>query len=220
MVEWFTSFKRRPSTTSILRRLERHDFFTAFHGARPLDVNSYYENGITIADISELNQQARKFLISDQYPQITTAILERAIAGASSIHDKTLFLIIDEREASGHYMIYGSEHICGIAAAMHRETGLDCRQILKTFGKPTQFRVTLPRKMIPDDQLHKLADHINGFYWDERRRTDPPRIDWSWILAQSIPGKYIFDHVHPESIPDPLLHYYPYRYRDNFPCFI
>ena len=215
--EWFRAFRRKPSENSIYRRLSEYGFFISFHGARPSDVASYHANGIALGDVNALNHQAKQMLISGRYPQITAALVDEAIAKASTIHDKTLFLVIDEREVSGHYMIYGSEHICGIAASMSHKAGIDCRQLLKDFGTPTQFRIALPRDCIPDDQLRQLAAHIAEFCWDERKRKHPPSIDWSLILTESIPGKYILDHVHPESIPDPLLRYHCYRYRENFP---
>ena len=40
--------------------------------------------------------------------------LEKAIMVVLGIHDKTVFAVLDDREVPGHYLIYGSEHICGI----------------------------------------------------------------------------------------------------------
>ncbi len=77
--------------------------------------------------------------------------------------------VLDAREISGHYLIYGSEHICGIAASMVRQVGLDCRQSLKRFGTPTVFRVALPREIIPKSQLRELAGHLREYGWEMRK---------------------------------------------------
>jgi hypothetical protein len=215
--EWFTAFRRKPSTALIQRRLAEYESFISFHSARPVDVASYYEKGLELAQVEKLNAQARERLLSSRYGEITSAILERAITEASIYHDQTLFLVLDEREISGHYLIYGSEHICGIAASMTREAGLDCRQLLKNFGTPTVFRVALPPEIIPGDQIHELAEYLRESSWEERKRVRPPMIDFSFILKQPVAAEHILDHVHPESIPDPLLFNYPYSYRDNFP---
>ncbi|OJV10103.1 MAG: hypothetical protein BGO12_13665 [Verrucomicrobia bacterium 61-8] len=192
----------------------------SFHCARPLDLSAFYKDGLRLGDIKDLNQRAREIFLSSRYPQITTAIFDLAIENASDIHDQKLFAVLDEREISGHYLIYGSEHICGIGASMVRQVGFDCRQILKLHGTPTVFRVDLPRDLIAESQLRDLAADLVESCWDERKRERPPRIDWSWIMDKEIPGVYVLDHVHPELIPDPLMRYIPYRYRDNFPCFI
>ena len=218
--EWFTAFRRKPSVTAIYRRLREYDSFVSFHSGRPVDVQAYYKNGLQLADVQKLNQQARDRLLSDRAPEITRDILEAAIAKASTYHDKTLFLVLDAREISGHYLIYGSEHICGIAASLVRQVGFDCRQLLKHFGTPTVFRVDLSRAIIPEDQLRAWARHLREWTWESRRDPHPPCIDWSFILKQSIPAEHILDHVHPDRIPDPLLFGTIYTYRDNFPCFV
>lgn len=218
--KWFRSYRRKPAVESIHARLREYDSFVSFHCARPTDVSSFYKSGLRLGDIESLNRHAREILISPEYPWITPERFERATADASGIHDKTLFAVIDEREISGHYLIYGSEHICGIAASISREVGFDCRDILKYHGTPTVFRMAIPRELIPDSQLHDLAEHVMEMYWDERKRERPPRVDWSWILKQGIPGRHVLDHVHPEKIPDPTMQYIPYRYRDNWPCLI
>ena len=217
--EWFTAFRRKPSVTAIYRRLREYHSFVSFHSGRPVDVDAYYVNGLQLADVAKLNEVAKERLLSERAPQITPQILEAAIAKASRYHDKTLFLVLDAREISGHYLIYGSEHICGIAASMVNDVGIDCRQLLKYFGTPTVFRVALPREIIPEPQLRDLACHLREWTWESRRDKEPPRIDWSFVLKEPVSAEHILDHVHPERIPDPLLHGIVYTYRDNFPCF-
>ena len=218
--KWFRSYRRKPTVDSLHKRLCKYDSFLSFHCARPSDVSSYYESGLRLGDFQSLNQRAREIFLSDKYPWITLERFEKVIGDVSGIHDKTLFAVIDEREISGHYLIYGSEHICGIGASLSHAVGFDCRDILKLHGTPTVFRVAIPRELIPDDQLQDLAKHIMEIYWGERKRDWPPRIDWSWILKQDIPARHVLDHVHPEEIPDPTKQYIRYRYRDNWPCLI
>jgi hypothetical protein len=203
----------------LISRLNEYDEFVVFHGCRPTNLESYYTEGFKIANIDELNEIARAMLHASQYPEITEAIFDEAIAGASRYHDKHLFFVIDEREISGHYLIYGSEHIAGIAALIHRAAGIDCKYILKRSGTPTVFRIALSRALIPNKLIEALASDIRAIVWDERRREGPPRFDWSFILREPVPYGHVIDHVHPESIPDPHMRNYPYRYRENFPDF-
>jgi hypothetical protein len=217
---WFKSFRRKPSAVAVLKRLREYDEIVSFHAARPLDPASYYATGIELGDVERMNARAREIFLSAGYPSITPPIVDKAIADASTIHDKTLFAVLDEREVSGHYLIYGSEHICGIAASMSRDVPMDCRQILKNFGTPTLFRISVPLDLIPEIQIQQLAEYLLRMVWDERRSKLAPRIDWSLILKNSIPATCMVDHVHPERIPDPLQYYFPYSYKDNFPCII
>lgn len=215
----FKSFRRKPAEDVLFNHVSSYDAFLLYHAARPLDVARYYEVGLEVADAKRMNARAREIFLSAEFPTISSGLLERAISDASTIHDKTLFAVIDEREVSGHYLIYGSEHICGIAAKLSREAGFDCRQILKNFGIPTLFRVSLPREMIPGRQLRNLSSYLLESVWDRRRLEHSPPLDWSFDLKCSIPSNCIVDHVHPERIPDPLQLNYPYTYKDNFPCF-
>jgi hypothetical protein len=217
--KWFTAYRRKPSIKAIQKHLSEYEFFIAYHGTRSADIESYYTFGLRSADYEELNRKAKTMLTTSEYPQITDALFEAAVAKASKLHDKNLFLLIDYRELSGHYMIYGSEYICGIAATMTRAVEIDCRQLLKRFGIPTLLRIALPREMIPEEQLYDFAGHIREYIWDERKRSAPPQIDWSFQIQDGIPGERLIDHVHPERIEDPHFQNYPYTYKNNFPCF-
>ena len=54
---WLGGQKRRPTIVSVTRYIQSHQKIVVFHGCRPLDVESYYTNGIRVADVAELNRR-------------------------------------------------------------------------------------------------------------------------------------------------------------------
>jgi hypothetical protein len=202
-----------------MHRLETYTSFIVFHGCRPTDVSSYYASGLQPSNLGNLDEVARSIFLSPHVPTVTEHALTRAIASISRNDHGKLCVVLDERDLirySGHYMIYGSEHLCGIGASLLRESGFDYRQILKRCGKPTVFRCRLPRVSIPQSQIENLARYLNEVTWeDDRRRPSPPLLDCSFILRDPIPAEHVLGHVHPEVIPEPHFYYLPYRYKDE-----
>ncbi len=216
---WFTAHRRRPSINALLKLIISHDAFIVFHGCRPRDVASYYSDGLRSSDLDELNRIAREVFLSPHVPPITEQALTAAITSISRLDHGKLYVVVDDRELiryCGHYMIYGSEHLCGIGASLTREHGFDYRQVLKCYGIPTVVRIRLPLSHIPPNQLRDLARYLHEATWeDDRHRTEPSLFNWAFILHQPIPPEQIIGHVHPEVIPDPLHQNLPYRYREE-----
>lgn len=214
---WFTAHRRRPSIATLRRHLQSYSGFIVFHGCRPLDVSSYYSSGLRASDLDSLNEVARRIFLSPDLPPVTERAFGAAIDSVSRLDHGKLYVVLDERDLlryCGHYMIYGSEHLCGIGASLTREHGFDYRQALKRFGTPTVVRFRLPHSSVPERQIDDLARHLHEVTWEDRHgQTSPPLVSWSFILSDPIPPEHILGHTHPQVIPDPLFHNIPYRYQ-------
>jgi hypothetical protein len=111
---------------------------------------------------------------------------------------------------SGHYLIYGSEHICGIAAGLSGTGIKEYRQVLK---RPTIFKLSLPFTLIDDADFAELAEVVHQWVPRVRAGRRPTEIDFTFLLQQSLPPRSVISHQHPMVIRDPILPMQPeYRY--------
>ncbi len=212
--DWLRAHKRCPSAEMVTHHLLNYETFVVFHGCRPVDVQSYYDEGLKISDLDRLNQIAREVFLTSSFPVITESALTEAIEQMDGDPGK-LFVVLDDRDLlqhCGHYMIYGSEHLCGIGANLSHRYGIDCRQLLKRRGRPTLLRIRLPRESIPPDEIDSLALELCDVWTESRRDAKPPQKDYCFSLDSSIDSRWILDHSHPDVIPDPLLGDIPYRF--------
>src|SRR5437867_4360730 len=113
---------RRQTRTSILDAF-RHLYrgIEVYHGCRPVDVSDYYRQGLRLGDRQALTQMARTVFLSGEFPEIDEARFEVALKRLSGIDNGVAFVMLDDRyllQRCGHYLIYGSEHMCGIAAQL------------------------------------------------------------------------------------------------------
>lgn len=207
----------RQSVLTILRILrEAYDAIEVYHAARPIDVDTYYRQGILLADHVNLTATAHRIFRSGEFPELDEAAFEIAVEQLSGIDNSRIYTGLDDRhllEHCGHYLIYGSEHVCGIAAALSRNHVRDYRQILKRSGRPTMFRISLPFHMVADSDLLELGALL--LEWARRIRAGrrPSKINFTFTLRASLPPSCIIGHEHPEIIKDPLLPMQPfYRY--------
>ena len=210
--------RRERKPAEILTYLRRFKGFIGFHGCRPIDVRPYYAKGIKLADHEELTAIARRIFVSPEFPEIRSEEFDLITSKISGIDHAKTYVVLDEQELigyCGHYLIYGSEHICGIAASLTRRGGRDYRQVLKRFGIPTVFRLAIPYESIPKLQLEQLADHLSEWCEEFIGWDDPPHFSWSFILDALLPPEFVVAHCHPDIVPDPLLRHFPYRYRDD-----
>jgi hypothetical protein len=224
--DWFCGHRRRPTVNALVRYLHRFRGFVVFHGCRPTEIELYHGNGLRPSDLQQLNEVARRLFLKGQFPEIDETGFEWAVElaskSASSANDEgKIFLAIDDEnliQHCGHYLIYGSEYICGIAAKLCRKYGGDYRQILKRFGIPTVFGVSLPIDDVGDQGVQSLARHLSRIIWESRAQPTPPMFDWTFTIKRALHPDEMLGHYHPVQIPDPLLGYTPYRYSEKSPA--
>ncbi len=216
---WLTQHRRKPTAESILKYLDARTAFIVYHGCRPTDLSSYYKHGLRPTNLDQLDHTAEKIFLAAGLPvTLTEAEFESTMRSTSRIDQGKLYVALDDEHlvcSCGVYMIYGSEHLCGIAAKLMRAHRYDFRQILKRFGTPTVFRMRIPRDMVPTHQIEQLAEFVHSVIWESRRQRRVPQIDWSFTFSTEIPPQYILDHTHPASIPDPLFNGRLYHYDES-----
>lgn len=119
-----------------------------------------------------------------------------------------VWLCLDDRvlvKDCGHYLLYGSESLCGIAARLSNEYK-DYRQVLVGRGTPTIFCCKVPIEYINDwvfDELcGDLLEEIFIYLLESERPFN--HLGFSFSLSRNIEPKYIESYYHPEEIRDPL----------------
>lgn len=179
-----------------------------FHGCRPRDVESYYRYGIQPANHRELDTQARQIFLTDEFPEVSAETIDNAIVRIGSSDEHRVHAILDDRvllNRAGHYLIYGSERVCAIAARLGPGELPDYRQALKRYGRPTVFEVAIPWEVPTEGELQHLSEYISRELAFVRRGESVSELDFTVTLYQPISPGQILSHYHPEVVIDPLL---------------
>ena len=79
---WFTSHRRRPSVTSLVRRFEIYSSFIVFHGCWPADASSYYASGLQPSNLDNLDAVARTIFLSAEASFGISAISDASKIGS------------------------------------------------------------------------------------------------------------------------------------------
>jgi len=188
----------------------------AYHGCRPADVNSYYTAGLLRSNSAALDIRAHEIFSSGEFPEITSAQVESAIAGLGARDNGSIFAGLDRDHLlahCGHYMIYGSERLCAIAAALGDDRTRDYRQILKRYGKPTLFHVALRWEQMTESDVEALARITSENLSKIRQQKRLSIAFTAFELYDLLPGSAILTHEHPDRIVDPLLGMTLYEFR-------
>lgn len=214
---WLGSHKRCPSLKALRAHLiEPFRGIVVFHGCRPSDVQSYFQDGIRIADHNALDQFAKTFFLSGRFPELTEEHFRSALESTFNIDDRKVYLAVDDRhllKCAGHYLIYGSERLIGIAARLHKFGVRDYRNALKTVGRPTLLKVVLPFEKIPPHQLRDFLELTRFHAWESRKDKHACPFDCTFALSEAVPKELLVGHEHPSRIPDPLHGSIPYLYQ-------
>jgi hypothetical protein len=220
---WFSRHRRCPTKKALINYIKLHDGFVVYHGCRPAAVDCYYNNGLRTSDLNHLNKIARSILRTEEFPEITDAtfcaavdsVMERSNA---AMENGQLHVALDDRhllDFCGQYMIYGSEHVGAIAAALARGGGRDYHDVLKRFGIPTILRISLLMQSLDSGVVESLAEYFRQFIWERRKAPVLPCFSWTFTLRSPILPERILGHCHPLEIPDPLHYGLPYRYTET-----
>lgn len=188
-----------------VRLEQQYSSFVAYHACRPVDVSSYYRDGLRVACHSDLARAALEVFASGQFPELSRDDVLAASEQMSDIDDDKLYVMLDDRdliEYCGHYLIYGSEYLTAIAAHLSDIYGCDYRQHLKSMGRATVFEVELPFEWMPEEyQMCLASDLSRAVFHDEPAH----EIDFTVTLSRPVPPECIRSHQHPMRIRDPFL---------------
>jgi len=181
-----------------------------FHGTRTDQVNQFYLEGLLALNSASARENILRIFSDAGCDEITEVIVDKAMSevGLETRENRVYFNFGEEfyPEEFGHYLLYGGEFICAVAA--HFPGARDYRQCLKKIGLPTLFVCDVPIAMISEYQLLGLAGSClsiafqmktygEDFCFDNER-------DFSVSIATNLPPSAIKGHYHPTNIRDPF----------------
>lgn len=190
--------------------LEHYDAIRAFHGARPGDVETYYENGLLLLDAERFEASVRSVFLSGGFPELTPAHIENAIqAVGRDLREGRLYFEANERmliDFCAHYMLYGSEYMVAIAA--HIKGHRDYRQLLKHRGTPTVFVCDVPLEYMHPKAVADFAGLAIEVLFESLLDADynHPSVGRGGgiCLRRPLSPDCIVSHYHPDGLRDPL----------------
>lgn len=221
--DWCSVESWAPLLTSIAARRVGHrivaaalhghyDGMIAYHGCRPPDVSSYYRDGLRASANGELDTRAHA--IFSCIPGVSAKLIDAAIAGLGRRDEGRIFVCVDKRHLiahANHYLIYGSERLQCIAAALG-ESAHTCLQALKRYGRPTVIRVALPWEFVTQSDSLYLARAVATDLASVRRGCAVSE-SWSGFeFGKPLPGQFVLAHEHPEALNDLHDGMRPYHY--------
>jgi len=180
-----------------------------YHCCRPLDISSYYQDGLLLPSKEVLLERTLYLLKSEKhskeilikyYDEAWETYNPKSTIGIMYLGISKEFLI----EHCGHYLIYGSELICSIARKLCIE------DVLKKQGKPTIFSIDIPISYINDSDVSELEMCIKK----NKRYKKPDSIEFGIFVKHSISPDLIVTHEHPSKIHDPFNWGTYYRFSD------
>ncbi|GFI04224.1 hypothetical protein IMSAGC005_03076 [Lachnospiraceae bacterium] len=182
---------------------QQFQFLRAYHGCRPLRISDYTENGLQILNKKRLfrltHELLGKYVEEKELNNIIETRWDRYPA-------KGIYFALDKNELlnqCGHYMIYGSEFVCGIAAQCF------CQPKLKQRGIPTIISANVPTALISDFTIQELVDKVQTHFYGAKT------VDFGFRITQNLSAKHIVKIEHPHKIADPLNGYLSYYYSEE-----
>lgn len=184
----------------------------AFHGCCPNETSSYYMQGIRRLNPQEYNKIAKEHFLSGKFPKLQESDVLAAIEDMKSDNREGLvFFEAHEKmllQYCGHYMLYGSEYLLGIAAALSRRDGSDYRRTLKEKGTPTVFVCDVPFKLIGFDTVLELSGCLIEVLFEKFLDSDykhpQPGNCFGFPIRYDLPPEFIVGHYHPDYVHDPI----------------
>jgi hypothetical protein len=180
---------------------EKYSHIRGYHGCRALNLNDYYKNGIAPITKNEALKRALNLLRSDSIDEDKIVkVFDSHWTSLIDSHKCVWFTLTKDELVNfcGHYLIYGSEFICGMAAELF------CQESLKK-GIPTIFHCDVPIEKIPSYYIDELIESL--------RTGDGCNFGFKVIGAISKDEIVRCEHL--EKIIDPLNGHIPYYWRQN-----
>jgi hypothetical protein len=189
--------------------VRRYSHLRCYHGCRPLDLNSYWRDGLRIAKTEELLSVARTRLTGPFCPEVSDIAFQCAVAKSKPYTEGEInFAFCDKAMMNefGHYALYGSEFITSVAMALPIPLE-DPRQLLKRSGTPTVLILDVPLIQIDRGMIEEIGRcMVQQLFCDALNRDHSE--DWSggFAITSNLPSDCIAGHYHPVKIFDPFLH--------------
>ena len=136
----------------------------AFHACCPRDVWEYFRIGLRPLSRRAAVRTARTLFLGQGTPPITEHLLHAALDELLPDRlDGRVYVGIDDRELledCGHYLMYGSEALAGVAAMLTKRLGWNVQCLLASLGTPTVLVVDVPCTRVSMSDLQELSSAI------------------------------------------------------------
>lgn len=147
-----------------------------FHAGRPDDPSSYYTLGIQALDWSRATENAVDFFLP-RCPELNRADINQAVeAVGPETRRGMVYVALDDRiflKGAGHYLIYGAEYLCGVAAELERLHSRPYQHILQTRGMPTILAALIPIEYAWRSERRQLAERLCRTIATDRSSSTP-----------------------------------------------
>lgn len=177
--------------------LRKYTHIRGYHGCSPTNLEDYYQSGIVPINKKFAQEQAIKLLSSDNISIDKVKKVFNSSWSELGDNHKYVWMALSKEELlnnCGHYLIYGSEFICCMAAELF------CQNSLRGKGKPTIFHCDIPIEIIANGYIDDMNEQI---------RNGNGSICGFKITGSLVP-KNIVRFEHPKKILDPLNGYEEY----------
>ncbi len=162
-----------------------------YHASRPIKIENYLEDGIHDFSKEEAYELVKNTLLQCNIGEKEIKVAFDKAWENGIHHFNTVCVGISQKELmnkSGHYLVYGSEFICGIAVQLY------CQRELKKIGVPTIFICDVAIDKIPSETLACIE---NGWFYDGKW-------DGGIYIRGNIEPFEIVDYVQPIEMFDPI----------------
>jgi len=198
--------------------LREYRAFRAAHGTRTNDLAQFYERGLRLLRVEEIEDRARSIFLNGRFKHATEGELQRAIDDiearkVSGGRNGRLYFCANERSLitksgrSGHYLIYGSEYL--YCLGMRVTSTRDTQKTLKEIGRPTMLICDIPMELMSPYPLQEFAGSIIEYLFCElidglEAHALSPGSGSGFSLTADLSAAHIVGHYHPVTIYDPL----------------
>ncbi|WP_178306597.1 hypothetical protein [Vibrio algicola] len=173
--------------------VENYDGVKLYHLCRPVDVESYYTNGIEAGNKELLESNLQKIFDALGLDFDSKAIEElekHEHSSSGSIYSVFDYRFLLEHGFCGHYGTHGSEHLC----ALFQSLGHD-RELLTEIGKAAVISFIFPLKQLCPTELRNL---VEGLY--EADFNDSSEMKHDVRIDTNIKPEQIVDISFPEFV--------------------
>ncbi|WP_024348125.1 hypothetical protein [Lacrimispora indolis] len=175
--------------------LSNYTHIKVYHTCRTLNIDSYIREGVHCFTKKEAYKEILEILLQCNISEKDILKCFNDHWNSGSDHFNCVYVNISKEELlneSGHYLVYGSEFVCGMAS------DLFCQHRLKRIGIPTLIECNIAIEKIPGE----VRDFI------EKNRYEDGAWDGGICLNSEIEPGEIVECIQPKKIYDPLMGIY------------
>lgn len=211
-LSWFACYNKQEEDNIILILLAAFKkCFThiiGYHTCCPKNLDDYLTKGLLVHNETMIRKEAIDFFSSSTFPELSLQKIEAACDYIFKFSSEgQLYFALNDKfliDNCGHYLLYGSETIVGIAVNLSRN-GIDYRLSRRLIGKPTVFQCRIPIDDIQSWTLEELVRSVAVIVVEELLgRTMSIDIDFGFDIKVPLAHDNILEVKHPCKIRDPL----------------